>query len=78
MTTHFTKTGESKIVDTCTLPLTGRAVVDLIITELAVFKVRRGQGLELIEIAPGVTVDHLKKNTQASFAVSPNLCEMQQ
>ncbi|OGQ11853.1 MAG: succinyl-CoA--3-ketoacid-CoA transferase, partial [Deltaproteobacteria bacterium RBG_16_71_12] len=54
------KTTDPKILEQCNLPLTGRACVDLIITDLAVFEVKRGEGLTLVERAPDVTVDEIK------------------
>jgi 3-oxoacid CoA-transferase subunit B len=67
---HTEKSGASKLVKACTLPLTGQGVVDLLITELGVFDVSRGKSpLTLIELAPGVTVDEVKAKTEASFEV---------
>src|SRR6187455_2755535 len=54
---HTNKAGESKILKECTLPLTGIACLDLVITDLCVFEIARGQGMTLIELADGVTVD---------------------
>jgi 3-oxoacid CoA-transferase subunit B len=65
---HLTKDGNSKIVQECTLPLTGRACVDRIITDLCVLDVTP-DGLELAEIAPGVTTDQVA--TLTPFLVSP-------
>ena len=73
---HTNKAGESKVLKECSLPLTGKACVDLIITDLCVFEVERGKGLTLIEQAPGVTEDEVKSKTQASYSVSPNLKEL--
>ncbi len=70
---HTNKAGESKVLTSCTLPLTGKAVVDLIITDLAVFEVARGRGLSLIETAPEVSLEEIQAKTQAPFTVSPNL-----
>lgn len=70
---HTNKAGESKILKECTLPLTGKACVDLIITDLCVFSVDRGKGLTLIELAPDVEQDEVKAKTEAAFAVSPDL-----
>ena len=69
---HTAKDGEQKILKQCNLPLTGSAVVDLIITDLAVFTVNRhgGGGLTLIEHAPGVTVDEIRTKTEAGFEVA--------
>lgn len=59
---HLTKDGDSKIVPECTLPLTGRACVDRIITDLCVLDVTP-HGLELVETAPGVTVHQIAART---------------
>jgi hypothetical protein len=75
-TTHCAKDGSSKIMRECTLPLTARAVVDTIITELAVFKVRPGQSLLLVEHNAGVSVEEIRSKTAADFEVSPDLAEM--
>ncbi len=71
---HTAKDGTSKILKKCTLPLTGKNVVDLIITELAVMEVTP-QGLSLRERAPGVTVDEILKSTEAELLVE-EVCEM--
>ena len=71
ITDHVTKDGKPKLVEACTLPLTGTGVVDLIITDMGVFTVdETGGGLTLIEIAPGVTVDDIKSKTEAEFKVA--------
>jgi len=65
---HTDKSGASKILRECTLPLTGRKVVHRIITDLAVLDVTR-DGLKLIERAPGVTIDEIVKFTEAELAI---------
>lgn len=72
---HCNRQGESKILKTCTLPLTGKGVVHRIITELAVMDVTPA-GLLLKEIAPGVTVEEVMKMTEAALAVSADLKTM--
>ena len=68
---HANKAGESKVLERCTLPLTGAGVVDLLITELGVFEVGRGKTpVKLIELAPGVTLDEVKAKTEAAFEVA--------
>jgi 3-oxoacid CoA-transferase subunit B len=61
---------EQKVVKECSLPLTGRACVDLLITDYGVFSVERGRGMTLIERAPDVSVDDIRAVTGASFAVA--------
>ena len=63
---HANKAGESKLLKECTLPLTGRKVVNRIITNLGVFDVVEG-GLKLIEMAPGVTREEIGKLTEATL-----------
>lgn len=72
ITDHVAKDGSPKIVEECTLPLTGRRVVDEIITDLAVFDVTDGC-LVLRELAPGVTVEQVRQKTGASFVLSEPL-----
>ncbi|KAH8174848.1 coenzyme A transferase domain-containing protein [Sarocladium implicatum] len=74
---HTDKKGNAKIVKQCAFPLTGRACVSRIITELAVFDVDFAHGLTLIEHAEGVTVDEIKSKTEAPFKVSDDLKPMQ-
>lgn len=72
---HNAKDGAAKIVRECTLPLTGRAVVDRIITDIAVIDVRPG-GLVLVETAPGVDADEVRERTDADLAVSEDLVDV--
>ncbi len=65
---HTNKSGESKILKKCELPLTGTQCVDIIISDLAVFTLERGKpGLTLVELAPGVTLDEVKAKTKVAF-----------
>lgn len=70
---HTNKAGESKVLPECTLPLTGKQCLDLIITDLAVFSVERGKGLTLIELAPEASLEEVQAKTAAEFVVSPDL-----
>ncbi len=63
---HTSKSGDSKILRACSLPLTGKGVVDLIITDLAVFEVHP-DGLRLTELAPGTELAEVRAKTQAEF-----------
>ncbi|MGX1589351.1 3-oxoacid CoA-transferase subunit B [Brevundimonas diminuta] len=68
---HVAKDGSPKILEQCALPLTGRKVVDLIITDLGVIAVDRKQGgLTLIETAPGVTAKEISAKTGAPLAIA--------
>ncbi|MEQ1821066.1 MAG: CoA transferase subunit B [Fimbriimonadaceae bacterium] len=73
---HTNKAGESKVLPACTLPLTGKQCVDLILTDLCVFEVNRGKGLTLVELAPGVFKEEIDAKTAASFEISASLREM--
>ena len=72
---EHTARGEAKILKRCNLPLTGAGVVSLIVTDLCVLSVDRpGQdGLTLVDLAPGVTVEELRAKTEASFKVHEGL-----
>lgn len=66
---EHTAKGEAKIVKACSLPLTGAAVVNLIVTDLCVFEVRP-EGLALVDLAPETTLDDVRDNTEADFVVA--------
>ncbi len=66
---HNAKDGSAKLVKQCTLPLTGKRVVHMVITELGVFTIDAG-GLKLIEMAPNVSLDDIKQRTEATFDVA--------
>jgi 3-oxoacid CoA-transferase subunit B len=68
---HSEKSGAPKLVNQCSLPLTGKNVVDLVVTELGVFEVNRGKSpMRLLELAPGVTLDEVKAKTEPAFEVA--------
>ncbi|HET9695358.1 MAG TPA: CoA transferase subunit B [Terriglobales bacterium] len=72
---HTTKNGEPKILNKCTLPLTGKGVVDTIVTEMAYMRVTP-QGIVLEEVAAGLTADDVQKATQPKLIVSEKLKTM--
>ncbi len=69
---HTNKAGESKVLPSCTLPLTGKGCVNMIITDLAVFEVENG-ALILKELAEGVSRDEVRAKTAAEYTEAPNL-----
>ena len=72
---HVSKDGASKLLGECTLPLTGRRVVDMVISELGVFAVDKkgNSGVTLLELADGVTVDEVKAKTKAKLSIAAGL-----
>jgi 3-oxoacid CoA-transferase subunit B len=72
---EHTAKGEAKLLHRCTLPLTGSAVIDMVITDLGVFEIDKagGGGMVLVELADGVTLDEIKSKTQANYSVAPDL-----
>ncbi|KAK3566116.1 hypothetical protein QTP86_026015 [Hemibagrus guttatus] len=75
---HSAKGGKHKILEQCSLPLTGKQCVDRIITEKAVFDVDKDKGLTLIEVWAGLTPDDIRNCTGTGFEVSADLKPMQQ
>lgn len=75
---HTAKGNAPKILEACTLPITGKRCVDMIITEKGVFNVDKETGLTLVEIADGVTVEEILNVTACNFEVSPDLKPMGQ
>lgn len=74
---HTDKQGRPKIVKECTFPLTGRECVSLIVTDLAVIEVVKGQGLVLKEVAPGWTPEEVQALTEPHLRISPDLKEIE-
>ncbi len=74
ITDHVAKDGSPKIVQDCTLPLTGLAVVDRIITDLAVLDVTP-HGLTLVDLATGETVESIRAATAAPVRVNEPTCD---
>lgn len=64
--------GKPKLLRRCTLPLTGAGVVDMVITDLGVFKVGP-DGLTLVDVAPDVTLEEIRSKTEARFSAAPGL-----
>lgn len=75
---HLAKGDKHKILEKCTLPLTGTSCVDMIITEKCVFEVCKENGLTLTELWPGVSIQDIQISTGCAFQVSPDLKEMEQ
>jgi 3-oxoacid CoA-transferase subunit B len=73
---HTAKGGSPKILKRCSLPITGLGVVDTIVTEMGYFKVVRGRGLVLEEIAPGLKPEDVQAVTEPKLIISPSLKEM--
>jgi 3-oxoacid CoA-transferase subunit B len=71
---EHTAKDEPKLLHRCKLPLTGAGVVDMVITDLGVFTIdKKGGGMTLAELAPGVSVDEITKRTEASFKIDQKL-----
>ena len=74
--THASKHGESKLLTHCTLPLTGKACIKKVLTDLAFIEIKNGK-FYLLERAPGVTVEEILKLTQGELVVPEHVPEMQ-
>jgi len=72
ITQHCTRDGAPKLVESCSYPLTGKAVVDRIYTDLAVIDVTPG-GFEVVELAPGISFEYVQERTGCKLLVSPQL-----
>ena len=73
---HVDRNGRPKILTRCAFPLTGRACVSRIITDLCVFDVDFADGLTLVEVAEGVSVEEVRGKTEAEFRVADGLRPM--
>jgi 3-oxoacid CoA-transferase B subunit len=72
---HTNKEGESKLLPKCELPLTGKGCIRKVCTDLGFFEIKDG-AFHLLELAPGVTVEEVKKKTAGKLVVSPDVKEM--
>jgi 3-oxoacid CoA-transferase subunit B len=73
--THASKTGQSKLLSKCTLPLTGKACIKRVLTDLALLDIDDGKFI-LRERAPGVSVDQIKRSTEGELVVPRDVTEM--
>lgn len=73
---HCSKSGKSKLLKTCTLPLTGKQCVQKIVTDLAVLTIREEGGFELLECAPGVSIDEIENATEGKLYIPDHVTEM--
>jgi len=69
---EHTAGGKPKLLKRCTLPLTGAGVVDMVVSDLGVFAITR-DGVVLVEVAPGVTVEEIRDKTEAAVSLHPDL-----
>lgn len=74
---HVNKAGESKLLKTCSLPITGLRCVKKIVTELAVLEVMPEGGFKLLERAPGISVEHIKNSTEGKLIIEGEIPEME-
>src|SRR5882757_5177526 len=73
---HVNKAGESKLIPSCTLPLTGKRCVKRIVTELGVLDVLPQGGFKLLETAPGISVEQIKNATAGKLIIADDVKEM--
>jgi 3-oxoacid CoA-transferase/3-oxoacid CoA-transferase subunit B len=73
---HTSRSGDSKLLKECTLPITGLNCVKKIVTNLAVLEVQEEGGFKLIERAPGVSVDEIKEATAGKLIIEGDIPEM--
>mgnify|MGYP005749853621 CR=1 FL=1 len=74
--THTNKAGESKLLKSCTLPITGVSCVKKIVTDLAVLEIHPEGGFVLVERAPGVSVEEIQQKTEGKLIVKGDVPEM--
>ncbi len=74
--THASKHGDSKLLNNCTLPLTGQGCIKKVLTDLAFIEIKNGK-FHLLERAPGVTVDEIIKLTEGELVIPEHVPEMQ-
>jgi 3-oxoacid CoA-transferase len=74
---HINKAGESKLLKTCSLPITGLRCVKKIVTELAVLEIMPEGGFKLLERAPGISVEHIKNSTEGKLIIEGEIPEME-
>jgi 3-oxoacid CoA-transferase len=73
MMDHCAKDGSPKILDECDLPITGQQVVDLLVTDKAVFSIDAEEGLTLIEVSPFSSLEDVRATTGCDFRVADEL-----
>lgn len=73
---HTSRSGESKLLSECSLPITGLRCVKKIVTNLAVLEIAEGGGFKLLERAPGITVEEIKAATQGRLIIEGDIPEM--
>jgi len=74
---HKSKSGQSKLLSSCTLPITGIRCVNRIVTDLAVIDIKPNGGFLLVEHAPGVTIDEIRESTTGKLDIPANVPEME-